>query len=324
MKARRFFWIGIVVLGLILSVMGESLAAEKKFPTKPIQVIIPFQPGDTDNLLRPYIEKMPEYLGQPVTLVYKPGAAGSVGAGFVASSKPDGYMLVGTSQSSIVVVPLTHKDVGYTTESFAPISCLVEGILLFAVKSDAPWKNLKELVKEAKKNPGKITFTSSGTFGITHLGGVAFCKEAGINLNYIPSQGSGPAVTATLGGHIDIASTAIAPALPHIRAGTMRALAVFNEKRVRALPDADTFIEMGYPVILPAFYGLLAPKETPKEVIETLHLALKKVVEDHKDFLDDRLGKLGAQVGFLGPKQYAEFLRGQYDYFDKVLKGVKK
>lgn len=324
MKAQRFWGITIMAVALISSSLGESDGAEKKFPTRPIQVIIPFQPGDTDNLLRPFVEKMPEYLGQPVTLVYKPGAAGSVGAGFVAASKPDGYMLVGTSQSSILIVPLTQKDLGYTWESFAPINCLVEGTFLFAVKSDAPWKNLKELVEDAKRNPEKVTFTSSGTFGITHIAGEAFCKEAGIKMTYIPSQGSGPAVTATLGGHVHIASTALAPAFPHIKAGTMRALGVFNEKRVRILPDAPSFTEVGYRVIIPGNYGLLAPKGTPKEVVETFQLALKKVVENHKSFLEDRLEKLGAQVGFLGPQEYTEFLRGQYAYYEKVLMGIKK
>lgn len=324
MKSLRIVGIGIMVVGLMFSALGEGFGAEKKFPTKPIQVIIPFQPGDTDNLLRPFVEKMPEYLNQPVTLVYKPGAAGAVGAGFVASSKPDGYLLVGTSQSSILIVPLTSKDLNYTWESFAPVSCLVEGTFLFVVKSDARWKNLKELAEDAKKNPDKITFTSSGTFGITHIAGEAFCKEAGIKMSYIPSQGSGPAVTATLGGHIDIASTALAPALPHLRAGTMRSLAVFNEKRVRVLPDSPSFTEMGYRVIIPGNYGLLAPKGTPKEVVEALHLALKKAVDQHKGFIEDRLEKLGAQIGFMGPEEYTEFLRGQYGYFDKVLKGIKK
>jgi len=324
MRTKRLFVIGLIGLSLNSSVLGESLAAEKRFPTRPIQVIIPFQPGDTDNLLRPFVEKMPEYLGQPVTMVYKPGAAGSLGAGFVATSKPDGYLLVGTSQSSILIVPLTSKDLSYTWESFVPVSCLVEGIFLLAIKSDAPWKNLKELVEDAKKNPGKITFTSSGTYGITHIAGEAFCKEAGIKMTYIPSQGSGPAVTATLGGHVHIASTALAPAYPHIKAGTMRVLGVFNEKRVRVLPDVPSIAELGYPVIIPGNYGLLAPKGTPREVVENLHGALKKVVESHNDFLADRLEKLGAQIGFMGPEEYMEFLRGQYGYFDKILKIIKK
>ena len=106
-----------VLTGVVSLYSPQSVAAEK-FPVKPVQVIIPFQPGDTDNLLRPFIERMGEFLGQPVSLVYKPGAAGAVGAGFVATSKPDGYVLVGTSHSSVAVVPLTNKQVAYSLDSF--------------------------------------------------------------------------------------------------------------------------------------------------------------------------------------------------------------
>lgn len=324
MRAGRNFWPGIVVLAFIFSIMGESLAAEKKFPTKPIQVIIPFQPGDTDNLLRPFIEKMPEYLGQPVTLVYKPGAAGSLGAKFVAFSKPDGYTLVGSSQSSIVIVPLTQKDLGYNWESFAPVSCLVNSVSLVVAKSDAPWKDIKEMVAEAKKNPGKVNYTSSGTFGTNHLFFEAFCKEAGIKLNYIPSQGSGPSITALLGGHVHLASSALAPAFPHIKVGTLRALAVYTATRSRALPDVPTLLESGYSLARPSMYGLLAPRETPKEVIETLHLATKKVLESHKAFIIDRLDKLGCEIGFAGPSEYTAMLKGQHDFFSMVLKDLKR
>lgn len=324
MRTFRIFLTGIVVMCSIFTITGELLAAEKKFPTKPIQVIIPFQPGDTDNLLRPFVEKMHEYLGQPLNLVYKPGAAGSVGAGFVAAAKPDGYTLVGSSQSSIVIVPLTHKEVGYTWESFAPVSCLVDVAALLAVQSTAPWKDLKELVEEARKSPGNITYSSSGTYGITHLIVEAFSREAGINFNYIPSQGSGPTVTAVLGGHVHAASTALAPALPHIKAGTLRPIAVYSSKRMKALPNVPTLLELGYSISAPGIYGLLAPKETPKEVIETIHLAAKRVVEDHRAFIIERLDRLGAQIGFAGPEEYKSWLKNQHNIFDKVLKDLKK
>ena len=135
MKKRCVGGIGIGLCCLILVSLGPSWAAEKKFPTKPIQVIIPFQPGETDNVLRPFIDKLPEYLGQPVSFVYKPGAAGAVGANFVASSKPDGHTLVAASVSPILLLPLTNKDVGYTREVFAPVCGLAEGFLSLAIQS---------------------------------------------------------------------------------------------------------------------------------------------------------------------------------------------
>ncbi len=191
MKKRCVWGMGIGLCCFILVFPGASLAAEKKFPTKPIQIIVPFQPGETDNVLRPFIEKMPEYLGQPVSFVYKPGAAGAVGAAFVASSKPDGHTLVAASVSPILLLPLTNKDVGYTREAFAPVCSLAEGFLSLAIQSSARWKNLPELVAEAKKDPAKITYASTGTFGISHIAGEAFSKDAGIKLNHIPAQGAG-------------------------------------------------------------------------------------------------------------------------------------
>jgi len=324
MRGKRILWIVVMAMGFIWASMGEALAAEKKFPTKPIQVIIPFQPGDTDNLLRPFVEKMPEYLGQPVTLVYKPGAAGAVGAGFVAASKPDGYLLVGSSQSSIVVVPITQKDVGYTWKSFAPVCCLVDASSLLVVQTSSPWKTLKDLVEDAKKSPGKITYSSSGTFGSNHLIPEALSKKAGIKMTYVPSQGSGPTITALLGGHVDLASTAIAPALPHLRAGTLRPLAVYKPTRMRALPDTPSLVELGYPISCPSPYGLLAPKGTPKEIVEAIYLSAKKVMENHRTYVVERLDKLGAELDFEGPEEYTIHLAKQYELFSDIFKIVKK
>lgn len=324
MAIGRIFLMGVVTIAFLGTVSGEGLAAEKKFPSKPIQVIIPFQPGDTDNLLRPFVEKMPEYLGQPVNLVYKPGAAGSVGAGFVVASKPDGYLLVGSSHSSIVVVPLTQKDVGYTWKSFAPVCSLVDASSLLVVQSSSPWKTLKDLVEDAKKSPGKITYSSSGTFGSNHLIPEALCKAAGIKMTYVPSQGSGPTITALLGGHVDVASTAIAPALPHLRAGTLRPLAVYKPTRMRALPDAPSLVELGYPISSSSPYGLLAPQGTPKAIVDTLYFAAQKVVENHKTFVVERLDKLGAELDFEGPEEYTIHLAKQYELFSDIFKIVKK
>lgn len=314
--------IGVLFFWVLLFPAGESFAAEKKFPVKPMQVIITFQPGDTDSVLRPFIEKMPEYLGQPMSFVYKPGAGGSLGAGVAAAAKPDGYTLIGSSQSAILVLPLTRKDLNYNLQSFAPISCLVEGGLLLAVRSDARWKTLKDLVADAKKSPGQITYSSSGTYAMPHLAGEAFSKEAGIKLNYIPSQGGGPAVTTVLGGHVNAYSGPLAPAYPHLQAGTLRMLAVYNPKRLRVYPDVPTLTELGYPIAMSAAYGLLAPRETSKEIIETLNQAAKKVVENQRRFINDRLDKLGAQLLYEGPEEYAAHLAKEHDLFARIIKIV--
>ncbi len=324
MRTGRVFWIFILAGALLFGLGAGADGAEKKFPAKAIQVIIPFQPGDTDNLLRPFVEKMPEYLGQPVNLVYKPGAAGSLGAGFVASSKPDGYLLVGSSHSSIVVVPLTQKDVGYTWKTFTPVCALVDASSLLVVQTRSPWKTLKDLIEDARKSPGKITYSSSGTFGSNHLIPEALSNLAGIKMTYVPSQGSGPTITALLGGHVDVASTAIAPALPHLRAGTLRPLAVYKPTRMRALPDAPSLVELGYPISSSSPYGLLAPTGTPKEIVNIIYQAAKKVMENHKSFIVERLDKLGAEPGLEGPEEYTQHLGKQHELFSGILKIMKK
>ena len=321
MRGARLLGIGVMLFSLILSVMGDGLAAEKKFPTKPINVIIPFQPGDTDNNLRPFTDKMVQYLGQPLNFVYKPGASGAVGAGFVASADPDGYTLVGSQQSSLVLVPLTQKGLTYSLKNFVPICGLAGGYNIIAVQTGARWKNIQELLGEAKKNPGKISYVSgSGALGITTLIAEAFFKAAGVKLNLIPAQGSGPAVTAILGGHTDAVSSQITPAFPHIQAGTLRPLVVSTDKRVQALPDVPTAVELGYKVSVPSLYGLLAPKGTPKQVVEAIALAAQKAAEEQRAAIEASLSKAGMLISYTGPEGFAQFLKSQDEYWTKTIK----
>jgi hypothetical protein len=296
--------------------------AAEPFPTKPVQVVIPFAPGDTDNMLRPFLDKMGEFLGQPVILTYKAGAGGGVGAGSVATSKPDGYTLVGTSQGSIVVVPIFNKEVKYTTESFAPVASLSEGGFMLVVRADSPWKNLKELVDYSKQNPDKINFTTSGAMGVTHLLAEIFANEAGVQWTHIPEKGSGPAVTALLGKHVEMTSTAVAPALAHIRAGTLRPLATFGVNRLKAFPDVPTFQEFGYKIASPGYYGILAPAGTSPEVVDAIYQAAKKATDTYQKQIGETLGGFGAEIKLLPPKEYAEYLASQNKLFSDAKKNL--
>jgi tripartite-type tricarboxylate transporter receptor subunit TctC len=322
MRGARLFVIGAIVFSLAISFVGVS-HGQKKFPGKPINVIIPFQPGDTDNNLRPFTDKMAQYLGQPLNFVYKPGASGSVGAQFVRTSEPDGYTLVGSQQSCLVLVPLTTKGVAYTWKDFVPVCGLAGGYNVIAVQSKSRWKNIRELLEEAKQNPGKISYSSgSGALGITTLIAEAFFKEAGVKLNLIPAQGSGPAVMAILGGHTDAVSSQITPAFPHIQAGTLRALVVSTEKRLPSMPDVPTCKELGYDVVVPSLYGLMAPKGTQKEVVEAIALAGKKAAEENRVAIDASLSKSGMMIRYAGPEQWGEFLKSQSEYWTKTVKAL--
>ena len=321
---RLFSALAAVAIGAAtLTALPTQAQSTEPFPNKPIQLIIPFAPGDTDNMLRPFVDKMGEFLGQPIVLNFKPGAGGGIGAGQVATSKADGYTLVGSSPGSIVIVPLANKDIKYSPESFTPVAALSEGGFMLVVALASPWKNINDVVEHSKRNPDKVTYSSSGFMGITHLLGEIFTNEAAIKWNHIPFAGSAPAITALLGGHVDIASTAIGPAQAHIKAGTLRPLAVLGDSRLKAYPDVPTLKELGYNVGSPVLYGISAPRGTPKEVVNALYAAVKKTVEKYNEQIASNLSLIGAEIKVLGPDEYAAYLRNQNQLFSAAIKTLK-
>ena len=313
-KKWRCYCIVVMALFMVFSFVGLGSSAEK-WPAKQIQLVIGFNPGDTDNILRPFVEKLPDYLGQPISFIYKPGAAGAIGAKFVAGSKPDGYTWLGTSQSSLSIVPLSQKDSGYTWESFEPICYMSESTYDIAVRSDSPWKTLKDLVDDAKKNPGKISFTTSGTFGLPHMCGELFFREAGIKLNHIPSAGSNPGVMAVLGGHVDVLSIPVTALIAHVKAGKLRMLASYASKRNKVAEDTPTCLELGYKTNIDVLVGISAAKGTPKEIINQIDGAVQKVIQNQKPFLLERLDAMGQNLNYGGPAAYAALLKRNNELF---------
>lgn len=304
-------------LGASAALASSHLSAQgsTNWPTRPIEVIIPFAPGDTDNMVRAHVDRLHEVLRQPAIMTFKPGAAGALGATLIAKGKPDGYSLLGTSQSSVVVVPLANKDIHYTTEDFAPVASLTEGGLMLLVNAKSPWQSLEELVAHSKQAPGTVTYGSSGMRGITHILAEMLAREAGVDWNHVPMAGSTPAIVQLLGGHTDMASSAIAPALPHIVSGALRPLVVFNSKRLKSMPETPTAIELGYRTESPILYGLLAPKSTPRPVVDTLFDALKQITDQHAPAIEKNLETFGAQINLLGPDEYGRFLQQQKAMF---------
>jgi tripartite-type tricarboxylate transporter receptor subunit TctC len=317
---RGFFT--TLFVGLVASAGVALLAHAQSYPRQTIQIISPFAPGSTDMMLRPFVEKLPEFLGQSVVLNYKPGAGGAVGANFVATSKPDGYTLVGTSIGSIVLGPLANKDSKFNLDSFTPVAAVAEGSLILVVPSSSKFKTMKELVEYSRQHPLKLTYTSSGAMGITHVLTEIAAKEAGVRWTHIAYQGSGPGVTALLGGHVDMASSAVGPVQAHIKAGTLRPLAVYSETRMRTYPDVPTLKELGYNVASPVVYGLLAPKGTPREVVDALHDALKKVTAKYSDQIAVNLAVSGAEVRLMDPEEYATHLRVQQKLYADAVKNL--
>ena len=242
----------IPCVALLLAALAAPVFAEQApYPNKVVTVVSPFAPGSTDTVLRPFVEKMGEFLGQPVVLNFKPGAGGAIGAGFVAGSKPDGYTLVGTSIGSVVLGPLADKDVKFSLDSFTPVVAFAEGNLMLIVPGNSPHRTLKELIEYSRKNPDAVTYGSSGAMGITHLLTEMLAKDAGVRWTHVPYQGSGPAITSLLGGHVQMASTSAGSAQAHLKSGALRALAVYSDSRMKAYPEVPTLNELGISVSSP-------------------------------------------------------------------------
>ncbi|HCW20203.1 tripartite tricarboxylate transporter substrate binding protein [Achromobacter sp.] len=301
-----------------------SAPAHAGWPEKPVQLVIPFAPGDTDQMLRPITERMGQYLGQPIVMNYKPGAGGGIGAAYTASAAPDGYTIVGSSPGALVVVPLANKEIKYTTESFAPVAAISLGGMMIVASGKSKYKTLADVVADAKARPDGISYGTSGAMGISHLLGETFASEAKVQLRHIPFQGSTPAVTALLGGHTDIAVSAVGPAQAHIQSGALRPLAIFSSKRLAAYPDVPTLRELGYDVGSPTLYGIVAPKGTPPQLIDALYQAARKVVADHGDEVNKTLGTIGAEISVLSPQDYSAYLQEQRALFSKAISLIRE
>jgi tripartite-type tricarboxylate transporter receptor subunit TctC len=314
----------LLVALAVLTLGSPPTGAQEAFPSRPITIVAPFPPGGVADLTaRPVAAAMEKVLKSPVGVVNKTGAAGAVGMQSVAVAKPDGYTLL-LALSSISIIPEADKLFGrepaFTVDQFAPIALISADPTILVVPADKPWKTAKEFIEDARKRPGQILYSSSGIYGTLHMAMELLSQAADIKLRHVPQSGGGPAVTAVLGGHVDALASGPAVVLPHIKAGKLRVLAGWGERRLAALPDVPTFKELGYPSA--EFYiwaGLFAPKATPEPVLTKLRATVRDAVND-PDF-KSAMGKIETPITF---KQGAEFQR----FFDtdarRLAEGVRK
>jgi len=279
---RRDFLKGAAALPIVLHA-GHALA--DVYPERNVAMIVPFPPGgQADLAARPVAQKLQELLGKAFVVDNRGGAGGAIGNAFAAKAHPDGYTLLMTL-SSLAVLPEADRLLGrpaqYEVSQFTPIARVLADPTLLAVNAKAPWKNVQELVEDAKKRPGQIPYGSSGSYGTLHVSMAMFESAAGIKMLHVPYKGAGPAVTDLLSGQILALASAPGVLRPHVQSGAVRVLANFGAKRVDSFPDTPTFQELGYKDV--EFYiwaGLFAPAGTPEPVIMTLRGAMKKVMAD--------------------------------------------
>ena len=284
--------------------------AQQAYPSRPITFINPFPPGGVaDVVIRPFAAALEPVIKRPVVVDTKAGAAGAVGAQVAASAKPDGYTLLVHIVSLLgfaEVDRINGRQVKFTIDDFIPIARLVADPNVLVVNADLPYKTLKDLVDDAKQRPNQILFSSSGLYGGTHLPTALFLDAAGLQIKHLPTTGGGPALTAVLGNNAQFTIISFAGAAAQIRAGKLRALACFGDKRVSTYPDVPTMKELGYDIEFYLWCGLFAPKGTPDAIVDKLRVDAKAVATG--DAFKQSMGKLNQDIHYLDQADFKSFI----------------
>ncbi len=304
---RRHFVAGSAAAAAALTVRPSF--GQDAYPSHAITFINPFPPGGAADVVgRPLTAALEPIIKQPCVIETKAGAAGQVGGQVAASAKPDGYTLlihIVSISGFAEVDKLFGRTPKFTRADFIPIARLTAGPMVLVVNDQQPYKNIKELVEDAKKNPDKLIFSSSGLYGALHLPTALFMKAAGIKMKHLPTNGGGPALTAILGNNAQVLVSSIAAASAQVKAGKLKALACFGNKRAAAMPDVPTLKESGYDVEFSLWVGVFAPKGTPAPIVKTLGDNIKKAADT--DQFKTAIKNLGDEVAYLDSAGFAKF-----------------
>jgi tripartite-type tricarboxylate transporter receptor subunit TctC len=317
-----------LTFGAIASALccASTAVAQEAYPSKPIALVVPFPPGGVaDIVARPFGDAMSRNLGTPVVIENKAGAGGGIGMGYAAKAKPDGYTLL-LALSSISILPEADKITGRTPmfqlDQLVPIARLTADPTVLAVRAESPWKTLTEFVADAKNRPGAISYGSSGNYGTMHVPMEMFAARAGIKLLHVPFTGAGPAVIALLGGNIDAVASGPSTVIQHVRAGKLRVLASWGDKRLASLPDVPTLTELGYDAVFFQWSGLFAPAGTPEPVLARLREAARIGASDPKFVA--AMATVDTPVQYMDTPELQRFWDGDAKKLGDVVRGVGK
>src|SRR5829696_3077498 len=295
MKAHSF------LAASIMAITSASALAQDSFPSRPITMIVPFPPGGVADVTgRPTAAALEKILKQPVVVSNRPGAGGAVGNAAAANAKPDGYTIL-MALSSISVIPaadqLFDRKPAYSLDQFAPIALITADPTILTVHPSLPASSLKELVALARSKPGQLSYSTSGIYGALHMPMEMFLHAAKLKMRHVPTTGGGPAITALLGGHVDLTAGGPAAITPHVKAGKLRPLASWGPKRHEGYPDVPTFKELGYDIEYLIWAGMFAPKASPEPAVKVLRDAARKAVEDGE--FKSMMAKVNSPVHYL-------------------------
>ena len=300
-------------------------AAAQAFPSKPIRIIVPFTPGSaTDTMARPVAEKLAAAFGQQVLVENRPGAGGTIGAGMLAKSPPDGYTLAVVSTGH-VVNPVLYSSLPYDTlKDFSAVSPLAGQPSVLVVSPALGVKTVKDLVALAKAKPGQLNYATAGVGSAAHISAEKFRMAAGIDAVHVPFKGSPESITETMGGRTQYTWTPLSSAVGQIRSGQLLALAVSTAQRSAALPDVPTIAEAGFPRGVFNFWvGMLAPANTPREILARLNAEVQRAL--HTADMKERLATLGSEPMAMTPEQFDAFIKEEFTVLGEVMRasGVK-
>lgn len=318
-------WHGILylagaVLGVLLTLpMFGGLANAGDYPTRLIEVVVPFGPGsNTDRLMLNMIPYLEKELGQKVLPNYKSGGGGTIGTAWLARATPDGYNLGLTPPGPIIVKPRT-SNLPYTIKDFVPIAQVGAYYTAIVVPEKSKWKTIQDLITDARQDPDKYTFASSGPFSLGQLAMEAIKQATGIKIKHVPFEGGGKVLLALLGRQVDMAATEIRPDFG--KDGKTRVLTIVTGARLPEYPDVPIFKELGHDLVFDIWMGLIAPKGTPQGVIDKVERAVKNITA-LPDFREAVKTRTGADVDFLGSKEWAAKWEREYKIMTSVLKNL--
>jgi tripartite-type tricarboxylate transporter receptor subunit TctC len=311
-----------VALGICTIIAAPGVIAQD-FPTRPLRMIVPWAPaGAADILARTLSQKMAEHWNQQVVVDNRPGANGVIGTELAARAPADGYtLLMGATGPNSVLPSLVAKLPYDALKDFAPVSLVATTTYVLSVNPSLPVNSVKDLIAYAKSKPGQLTFGSPGAGTPNHLSGEMFKAATGIDMQHVPYKGSAPVITDIMGGQITLAFENIAPVLPHIKSGRLKALAISASKRSALLPDIPTVAESGFPGFQAVgWFGVLAPAGTPHDAIARLNAETVRVLKLAD--VRERLSGLGAEIIGSTVEDFATFEKSEIEKWAKVVKSA--
>lgn len=304
------------ILVVILSTVAFNVMAA--YPDKSIKFLVPWPPGGaTDQVARLLAIPLTKELGVSVFVENKGGAGGNIGTQAFLQDKPDGYSMLMATSSTNAAGPHLFANQGFdAAKDFTPVVlvCTIPNIMV--VPSVSPWNSLKDLMNDAKQNPGKFTYGSAGIGASQHLAGAQFKTVTGLDIRHVPYKGSGPAALDLMAGHIDMMLDT--GSLNNIKGGKLKALGVASEKRIPELPNVPTMRESGVPMVANAWYGVMLPAGAPKELTEKLNAAFNKVLNDPE--VKRSLQSIGAQVDGGSVAEFTRFSQSEIKRYEGIVK----